>query len=225
MVNGMTCRSMYVDHQQGGVLRESASGTQGQDSYGSMRYEGVYTHDSHWTRQTLLTEEGYLLVVDRFAPGPEADGMAGGPVWQLARLDEQGIFWFDMTADAQRGKKLTVYFHPQRGRQYGVQFQPKLWHDKAYAVYDKAVFEAGREETFVSVMVPHDADVSGAAVSGKSHHHSRLVGPGEDNQGIVTDVSVDGTVTVRLLPSAEWRVAPIELTLRKDGGWRVIRGS
>ncbi|CAG7625226.1 hypothetical protein ACFQI7_03405 [Paenibacillus allorhizosphaerae] len=225
MVNGMTCRSLYTDHQQGGILRESVSQTQGQDSFGSMRYEGVYTHDSHWMRQTLLTEEGYLLVVDRFMPGPEADGMAGGPVWQLPRLDEQGLFWFDMTADAKRDRKLMVYFHPQRGRQYGVQFQPKLWQDKAYAVYDKALFEAGREETFVSVIVPHDADVSGVAVSGKSHFHSRLVGPGEESKGIVTGVRPDGTVTVRLVSSAEWNVVPIAMELQKDGGWRVIRES
>ncbi|MFQ9074375.1 MAG: hypothetical protein ACLR5J_01715 [Lachnospiraceae bacterium] len=30
-----------------------------------------------------MTEEGYLIVVDEIMPGADAEGMAGGPVWQL----------------------------------------------------------------------------------------------------------------------------------------------
>ncbi|TVY05493.1 hypothetical protein [Paenibacillus cremeus] len=222
-VNGLTCRSFYPDRQQGGVLKEAVSERQGEDSFGSMMYEGVYTYDSKWTRQTLLTEEGFLLVVDRFRPGAEADGMAGGPVWQIGRPEEQGLNWFDATADAQQGKKLMVYFHPQRGCQYGVQFQPKLWHDQAYAAYAKAELQSGREETFVSVIVPHDAAVSGVAVSGKANYHSLLVRPGEESKGIFTDIQPDGTVKVTLHPAASGQSTPLKLELSRDGGWRVSR--
>lgn len=222
-VNGMTCRSLYSDHQQGGILKAAVSQQQGGDSFGSMEYEGVYTHDSHWIRQTLLTEEGVLVVVDRFVPGEEAEGLAGGPVWQINKPDEQGLFWYDSEAEAELGKKLMVYFHPQRGHEYGVQFQPKLWHDQSYAIYDKVMLQPGREETYVSVMVPHDADIPGAAVAGKRHFHSLIVDPREESKGIVTNVSVEGTVSVRLMPYSEWQPAPLIMEMSKDGNWRVTR--
>ncbi|WP_282935960.1 hypothetical protein [Paenibacillus sp. RC67] len=222
-VNGMTCRSLYSDHQQGGILKSAVTTKQGEDSFGSMEYEGVYTHDSCWTRQTLLTEEGVLLVVDRLVPGKEAEGLAGGPVWQINRPDEQGLFWFDSVADAELGKSLMVYFHPQRGHEFGVQFQPKLWHDKSYAIYDKTVLVAGREETFVSVLVPHEADVSGISVAGKKHFHSLIVDPREESKGIATEVLSDGTVNIKLQPTDEWQPTPLHVRIQKNGDWQVTR--
>lgn len=222
-VNGMTCRSMYVDGQQGGVLKDARAEQRGEDSFGSMEYEGVYTFDSHWKRQTVLTQEGYLLVVDRFLPGAEADRMTGGPVWQVKEPLQQGLFWYDSAADRQHDTNVLVYFHPQRGHQYGAKFQPKLWNDQGYAVYDKTVFTAGREEVFVSVILPHDSALSGSDVSGKKHFHSLAVNRGEENKGVATEIRPDGTAVVELLPTEKWKPGRIRISVQADGGWSVER--
>jgi|GEM_PF-827971 len=223
LVNEVTCRSLHVDHQQGGKLAGANVEAANNDQYGEMRYEGVYTHDSHWSRRSILTEEGYLLVVDTFWPGEEADGMAAGPVWQTSMPIRQGLHWYDSVADAHLQKNLLVYYHPQPGHEYGVQWQPKLWNTQEYAVYDKAILEAGRAEVYVSVLIPHDGAIDGQMISGKAHAHGRIVSPGEETSGIHVAIGENREVSILLQPTDQWRVRRMEVRFDADDRWRVVR--
>lgn len=220
-VNGLTCRSMYVDHQQGGILKEAKTEDDGKNCYGEMYYQGVYTYDSDWRRSVLQTEAGYLIVVDEFMPGEDASGMVGGPVWQLKSVPEQGINWFDSIVEERLNESLLVYFHPQSGHNYGVQCQPKILIDKEYAVYDKTIFEPGRKETFVSVMVPHNADIMPEAVCGKENKNGVLVASGEREQGINTLIDEKGIVTVKIQRTADWKIDPVEIRIKPGDFWKV----
>ena len=61
--------NLRLDRQQGGILTDAKAENKAGDSYGSVSYKGIWTHDSSWTRSTLLTEEGFLIVLDEFLPG------------------------------------------------------------------------------------------------------------------------------------------------------------
>lgn len=234
LVNRITTRSSHVDHQQGGVLMEAKAETAGNDSYGEVSYEGVYTYDTLWKRKTLLTEEGYLIVVDEIMPGADAEGMAGGPVWQLMNPPVMGIQWADAVVEKEKKKSLMVYCHPQRGHRYGVQCQPKLWVDREYAFYDRAVLQAGKKEVFVSVLLPHDSSVEpydicrkkneGGCLEPWARKHDRegVKLEAEKTKGIVTELKTDGSVEVRF-----WKAVSIKdmmVCLDTDGSWKVKRG-
>jgi hypothetical protein len=198
---------MYVDHQQGGILKSSMAEQKEDDCYGEMLYEGVYTYDSAWKRCTLLTKEGYLVVVDEYTPGKEAEGMAGGPVWQMKTVPQQGISWFDAVVEERLNRSLMIYFHPQAGHTYGAQYQPKLWVGHEYAVFDKAIFEEGRKEVYITVMLPHDSGIP----------------LGEEKHGITTSLSKEGAVMVKIQPVANGELQPLELNIQPSRSWEVIR--
>jgi hypothetical protein len=224
-VNGFVPRSMYADHQQGGLLTDSGVEEKNGDCFGSMSYEGVWTHDSSWTRQALLSREGLLVVVDRFSPGPAADGMVGGPVWQLFSPPESGLHWFDAVQDFVNGNRLLVFFNYERGVQYGVQFQPKLWGVDDYAVYARKPLASGKDEVFVTTFVPHPGAVSGVQVSGLPHHMGHAAGGAADS-GVRARVEPDGQVVVDWDPPQGLEmVIPSRMTLqiRPDGAWQIER--
>ena len=207
MVNRLTCRGMYVDRQQGGVLEDTFVEEKGNDCYGEMTYHGIYTYDSKWTRRTLLTEEGYLIVVDAFLPGEAADGMSGGPVWKLNNPPTGGRSWFDSVADKDRGRNLMVKFHSQRGHVYGV--QPQGGRSRDYAVFAKSRLDAGKKEVFISVMIPHDSNIEATEISGQ--------------QGVETELSETGDVEVKIYPYSKKRETPIAIEIPHDGGWSINR--
>lgn len=196
-VNGQAPRSMYVDRQQGGVLKNSVVTQQEEDCYSEFTYKGVFTFDSQWTRKTVLTREGYLAIYDEYLPGESADGMAGGPVWQLMTPPESGINWFDAVAGKKIDKKLMVYFHPDSHNCYGVQRQYKFQNDQSYAVYAQTYLKANIPARFVTVLVPHDASFSGEEIAGISYYNGLPVSR-KKPMSISTSIAKDGTSVVSI---------------------------
>ena len=117
------------------------------DSFGSFTYRNYFGARSTWTRHTLLTQEGILVVHDIYVAGSETDGYRVGPIWCL-RADGQWTegqreddhqwrkfenvppthdgrrHWFDAPAfdhaSWKKGKKrVLVYIHPAAGQIYG----------------------------------------------------------------------------------------------------------
>ncbi|MFA5687623.1 MAG: hypothetical protein WC959_00490 [Kiritimatiellales bacterium] len=221
-VNGFAPRSMYADNQQGGLLTGFSVEENENGCFGSASYEGVWTYDSSWTRQTLLRPEGILIVVDRFIPGKTADGMIGGPVWQLFSPPGSGLHWFDAAQDFVSGRRLMVYFDYKRGTQYGVQLQPKLWGMNDYAVSSRRKFTAGKEEVFVTVLVPHAADSTGIDVCGKPHYMGVETGRAA-GYGITAGVLENGDVSVQWKPKKGLETAGKEFTalISPAGAWQV----
>lgn len=223
-VNGFVPRSMYADNQQGGILSDCAVEQKDGDCFGSMSYDGVWTYDSSWTRQTLLSREGLLVVVDRFLPGKEADGMIGGPVWQLFSPPEAGLHWFDAVQDFSGGNRLLAFFNYERGVQYGTQFQSKLWNVNDYAVYARKKMQAGKEEVFVTAFVPHRGSLTGVEVSGKPHYQGMVKGRAAQT-GLNISNAPDGKVVVDWKPPSGIEIINTGLRLQvgADGAWQIKR--
>lgn len=232
LVNRITTRSLHVDHQQGGVLKESRAEQVNMDCYGEVLYEGVYTYDTTWKRKTLLTKEGYLIVVDEVMPGKDAEGMAGGPIWQLQNPPIMGIQWADAVAEPEKKKSLLVYCHPQRGHRYGLQCQPKIWVDREYAFYDRAVLQAGKREIFLSVLIPHDSSKEPLLLCQKKNEggclepteegsYSGVYTKKETAGGIVTHAERNGNVKVVLYAGSG--LPDMRIEMNQDGSWKVRR--
>ncbi len=232
LVNRITTRSLHADHQQGGVLKSAVVNQKGNDCYGEVSYEGVYTYDTDWSRKTLLTEEGYLFVVDEIMPGEDSAGLAGGPVWQLPNPPVMGLHWADAAVEKDLGKSLLVYFHPARGSRYGIQCQPKLWVDREYAFYDRTRLYPGKKQTFVTVLIPHDSSLSPLEICNKKNEGGLLepskklnsLGVTMENEydrGILTDVSEEGDVSIKI--NTETGLQNMAVFIRDDGTWDIIR--
>lgn len=224
-VNGECPRSMYPDNQQGGVLTDCRVQMKGDDCFGSVSYEGVYTYDSAWRRSMVLTREGVLVVRDIFMPGREAEGLAGGPVWHVDQPPTQGLNWFDSVVDREKGRNLMIYFHPTAGHEYGVQFQPKLWEkNHGYGVFEKAYYRAQKPVTYLTVMVPHSSDIPAATMSGKRHYHMKVYDQYSSKGGILTKVEPDGRCEIEIRPAdARWPHRPLRMVLDTSTGWSVSR--
>lgn len=158
-LNGLRFRSLYLDHQQGGVLKKAEAESRGQDSYGIMQYAGVYTADSDWTRQAVLTAEGYLIVVDTFLPGPRANGLVAGPVWQLPMRAKAWEHGFSTPVDFPARQNLLINLAGPEGTELGQQRQAKMWKLVEHAVFARAELKAGQKARFVSVMRPFLSDL------------------------------------------------------------------
>jgi len=125
---------------------------------------------SRWTRQTVLTEEGYLIVRDLYEPGKEVDGFQAGPVWCLRSDGEskaspirrrQEQCWFDAPAWEhawwqKQQKRVPVYIHPQDGQTYG-QVQHETTPDISRTIRTdsslaRAIVAAGKPKVFLSIL-------------------------------------------------------------------------
>lgn len=225
--NGLNPRSMYPDRQQGGVLVDATTEAEEQDRYGRAHYKSIWTAQSEWLRHTLLTEEGILVVLDEFLPGADAVGLAGGPVWHLADAPAQGMHWFSAPAFSTREQRLMVYFHPQRGNEYGSRFLPKLWRTHhGYGVFARRTFQPGEPVFFLSVLVPHSPQTRAEAVSGRLHIHGGLDSARDPKTGIQTHLSDCGTAEVILSGTdPRFRGNRLHLRLNASGEWSVSRRS
>ena len=83
--------SLMIDGQQGGFLTKEKAESYDGDGFGSVSYNAIWTYDSSWTRSTVLTKEGILVVRDEFKPGVSAKGLVGGPVWHLPQAPKSGF--------------------------------------------------------------------------------------------------------------------------------------
>jgi len=134
----------------GKLVKDSISAQNKKDDcFGQFTYTNYFGSDNRWTRQTVLTAEGYLVVRDLYEPGKSVDGFQAGPCW-LLRPDgkwtekpnpnvpkgygkfealpvskSQERCWFDAPAWdhawwQKKSKRVLVYIHPAEGQSYGV---------------------------------------------------------------------------------------------------------
>lgn len=214
----LNSRSIVPMHQiRGGILVEDSLKAEnaGDDSFGQFTYRNYFTAHSSWTRQTILTKEGFLIVRDEFLPGEDAYGYQVGPNWLLkaeselnnGRHDSENN-WFDAPPYdhawwQQDPKRLLVYFHHQAGQTYG-QIQHETSPDisrefKTNSTFAKAIVRAGEPKIFLSILVPYDR-------SDKVDDIANLIETTIDSNGIATA-----------------RIAGIRSTIRPNGNWIVDR--
>ena len=81
---------VHVHQNQGGILEVDALRVEnkGDDSFGQFTYRNYFAAHSKWTRQTVLTEEGILVVRDVYLPGKDVDDYSAGPNWILSAEGE-----------------------------------------------------------------------------------------------------------------------------------------
>jgi hypothetical protein len=133
----------------GRILKDAVKAeNHGADSFGQFILADCYGGGSRWTRQAVLTKEGYLVVRDAFEPDRKLDGFQVGPCWMLrAEGGTRDVVnekteavtkryvndppghdparnWFDAPAWdyawwQKKPRRVTVYVHPAEGRTYG----------------------------------------------------------------------------------------------------------
>lgn len=160
---------------------------QGDDSFGQFGFTDYFGKGSRWTRQAVLTQEGYLVVRDVYEPGENFDGWQAGPCWLLRpdpgwNKDNQPYRgptehnprqnWFDAPAWdyawwQNQKKRLLVYIHPTEDKTFGV-YQHRTSPDISRVMgfeyyptqnsYAKATVKANVPEVFLTVLIPHDAN-------------------------------------------------------------------
>jgi len=232
-INGSSIQNnLKLDQQQGGIITGSKAYNRNSDSYGEVCYRAIWSSDSKWNRRTLLTEEGVLLVMDEFLPGSKADGKVAGPVWHLPSTPQSGKMnvstydWFDAsilhnpaTARSftdkfnEASKNLFVALKAPLESESGVQFQPKHWKTDDYAVFSKQTLRANKPVCWLSVLIPHDANLSAKElVDLKNGNGLKIV---EKSYG---DYSIELKVN-----DSKWKHQPLMINFNKNGEWKITR--
>ena len=182
------------------------------DCFGQYAFGDYFGRGSHWTRQAVLTREGFLIVRDVYQSGKATDGWQAGPTWQCRGEGEPAVHsprqnWFDAPAWdhawwQKQKKRLFVSIHAEKGRSYGVD-RHRTSQDISGAPTDgffsKANVVAGRAAVFLSVLVPHNAGEKPADVARR----------------IKTEVDGGGNATAT--------IGTVTITMASDGAWRVRR--
>ena len=182
-------RMEYLTYDsRGGILERESLRAENRhaDSFGQFRYRNYFGAHSHWTRQTVLTHEGYLVVRDAYEPGKQVAGYHAGPCWLLRpdrnwkeddRADRGPVkhdpkrHWFDAPAWDHawwqtQPKRVLLWMHPGDGQTFGVTAHATsadISRPLGFEYYPtqnshaKAVLKAGHTEVFLSVFVPFDA--------------------------------------------------------------------
>lgn len=145
--------------------------------YGSFTINGYFTLRSQLTRRVAQLNDGTLVVLDTVTPDQDADGRAAGPVWQLASSAPTqiapGIYdasgFYNTLARTTGTDRLLVVMEQATGRTFGSQTPPApLWNNvNPYATYARQTLHAGQPVSFVTVLQPHTAAVSGATLASR----------------------------------------------------------
>jgi len=214
--------SVVPVHQiQGGILEKDSlkAENKGDDSFGQFTYRNYFAAHSKWARQTVLTEEGILVVRDVYLAGRDADGYSVGPNWILSaegEFDSDNAYkpyppthdgkqnWFDAPGYdyawwQNNPKRVTLYIHPEEAHTYG-QMQHKSSpdiHHYCNSSYVKANVKAGQPEVFLSVLVPHDKSEKGEEVV-------KRIETNVDKGG--NAIATIGKVKVTIAAAGEWSV-------------------
>jgi hypothetical protein len=222
-------RTEYMTYEaRGGILdRDSLRAeNRNEDSFGQFRYRNYFGSHSNWTRQTVLTKEGYLIVRDSYEPGENVDGYVAGPCWLLRPEEDwkeddkpdRGPLrhdpsrnWFDAPAWDHawwqtKKKRVLLWIDPGEGKTFGVtahDTSPDISRPLGFEFYPtqnshaKAVLNAGETEVFLSVLVPFDEGQVADAIAGKIRTSV--------NAASECKASV-GSVTVSVAPDGSWKV-------------------
>ena len=223
-------RMEYLTYDaRGGILERDSlrAENRGEDSFGQFRFRNYFGPHSRWTRQTVLTKEGFLIVRDEYDPGKNVDGYVAGPCWLLRpdadwQIDEipdrgptgheENRSWFDAPAWdhawwQKQKKRVLVWIHPSEDSTFGVTAHATtadISRPLGFEYYptqnfhSKATLKAGTPAVFLSVLVPFDEGGSAEALSST----------------IVTTVSPRGScaasigfVKVMIEPKGKWSVS------------------
>ena len=197
-------------YNRGGILvRESLRAeTQGDDSFGQFTYRNYFGAHSVWTRQTVLTEEGYLVVRDEYLPGPDVDGYQAAPSWLLndaGDSEDAERHWYDAPAmshawwQTQR-KRVLLYMHPDKRLEFG-QVRHQASQDLGYkglrSTFGKTILRAGKKQVWLTVMKPFNEGVHPRTVAAlirtklpKNGNAKAQIG------GVTVSIKTDGTWVV-----------------------------
>jgi hypothetical protein len=196
---------------RGGVLEWDSVKAENHDddSFGQFTYRNYFGAHSKWTRQTVLTAEGYLVVRDLYEPGTDVDGYQAAPCWLLRSegdVPRGDRNWFDAPAWdhawwQNQKKRVLLYLHPGKGLTFG-QAEHKSSADiggSVHSSFAKAIVRAAKPQVWLSVLLP--------------------LNEGEDAAGMAEKIRtrVDGTGT------ATAAIGRIATTIAADGSWQVRR--
>lgn len=150
------------------------------DSRSLTSFTGWYTKSTNWTRASVLTREGVLVVLDAIDPGLEAVGAAAGPVWHLQvpvqptvggqnttdRWYDATGFWDSSVKPPARSNETYLFVLPKFGStgdstgEVGMETKV-LWGDaKPWSVFAKQELRLGVTATYLTVLIPHAASIT-----------------------------------------------------------------
>ena len=156
----------------------------------------------------MLTEEGYLIVRDRYVPCSDVDGYIAGPCWSIAasnEVPENGSQWFDAPARdhawwQKKKKRVILYIHRHEGHEIG-QVETRTSQDIGGArvrnTFSKATIIAGKPVVWLSVFRPYDQGQNKAQVA------SGIKTMVDQNDNI--SARIDDTI-VSITQNGEWSV-------------------
>lgn len=179
------------------VMDDAQAESRGGDQFGAIRLSKYFTDDTRLTRRLVLLAEGSSIVCDDLEPGPQADGQVGGPLWHLHREPTSGDHWFDVPGP----RHLLVWCAPGPERSFGLQ-TVELWgRVRPYTVFARQPLRANQPVRFITVLLPHPGNQTGADLAGQI--------------AVTTDTA--GISTVRLGQK------PVRVRIPRDGPCSVER--
>jgi len=197
-------------YNRGGILvRESLRvENEGDDSFGQFTYRNYFGAHSVWTRQTVLTEEGYLVVRDEYLPGPDVDGFQAAPNWMLndeGDNPDADRHWYDAPAMSHawwqiQRKRVLLYMHPDRRLKFGQvshRASQDLGYERLRSTFGKAILREARKQVWLAVLKPFNEGVHPRTVAG-------LINTKLSKNGRAQ--AIIGGVTVSINPDGEWSV-------------------
>ncbi|MCH2063334.1 MAG: hypothetical protein MK194_06375 [Roseibacillus sp.] len=187
-------------------LRAENKGT---DSFGRFTMRNYYGARSRWTRECVLTAEGYLIVRDRLLPCGDLAGYHASPCWLISATEnaQNGPNWFEAPARDHawwqtRRKRLLLHLHQEEELVIG-QVEHRVSQDIGGAnvrnTFARATLQPGKPQFWLSVLRPFNEGVDARKIA----------------TGIQTRLAPDGTATAT--------VGPVTIQFSSEGGWSVSR--
>ncbi len=181
----------------------------GEDSFGQFTMRNYYGANSRWTRCSVLTKEGYLVVRDSYVPCSDVDGYQAAPCWSIKAEAgaAKGENWFDAPARdhawwQKKKKRVILHLHQSGGLEMG-QVEHRTSGDirggNVQNSYAKATLRTGMPQVWLSVLRPYD---EGEQASEIAKH-------------IETSIGENGTATAK--------IGLVAVSIGRDGTWNVER--
>ncbi len=195
---------------RGAILEEPDLRAQntGADSFGRFTMRNYYGARTRWTRDSILTAEGYLIVRDRLLPCQDLADYKAAPCWLITAGENttRGPNWFEAPArdhswwQTQR-KHMILFLHEQEHMTIG-QVRHRVSQDiggsDVQNTFAQVTLQPGKPQFWLSVMRPFDHGMDAREVAA----------------GIRTTLGPDGTVTatvdsvtIELGPGDRWTVS------------------
>ena len=195
---------------RGAILEEKdlRAENKGADSFGRFTMRNYYGARSKWTRDSVLTAEGYLIVRDRLLPCSDLAGYHASPCWLISAAENarKGSNWFEAPARDHswwqtRRKHLILHLHEQENLTIG-QVKHRVSQDigggDVQNTFARATLQPGKPQFWLSVLRPFNHGID----------------PSKIAAGIQTVMGSDGTatttidsMTIQLGPSGRWSVS------------------